>query len=114
MRFGPRRARVLAIAVASAVSAGPLGPLAAPLARAAPGSDAAGSPGAAGAGNPDGAELRRRGNDAMAAFRPGEALEHYKQAYELTRDPALLYNMARALEALQDYPEHLARHDALS
>jgi hypothetical protein len=55
-------------------------------------------------------ELRRRGNEAMAAFRPGEALESYKKAYEITKDPALLYNMGRALEALEDYPAALARY----
>jgi hypothetical protein len=74
-------------------------------ARAAPPADAPGAP----AG--DATELRRRGNDAMAAFRPGEALEAYKQAYDLTHDPALLYNMARALEALEDYPTALARYE---
>ncbi|MGH7439668.1 MAG: PEGA domain-containing protein [Polyangiaceae bacterium] len=56
----------------------------------------------------DAADLRRKGNEAMAAFRPGEALDDYKQAFELTHDPALLYNMARALEALEEYPEALA------
>ena len=45
----------------------------------------------------------------MAAFRPGEALADYQQAYDLTHDPALLYNMARALEALEQYPEALRR-----
>jgi hypothetical protein len=47
----------------------------------------------------------------MAAFKPGEALEAYRQAYEASRDPALLYNMARALEALEDYPAALARYE---
>lgn len=54
------------------------------------------------------------GNDAMAAFKPGDALEDYKQAYELTHDPALLYNMARALEALEDFPEALSRYEDFS
>ncbi|MGH7271059.1 MAG: hypothetical protein ACREJ3_11565, partial [Polyangiaceae bacterium] len=62
-------------------------------------------------GSASGAELRRRGNEAMAAFKPGEALDAYKQAYDLSRDPALLYNMARALEALEDYPAALARYE---
>jgi hypothetical protein len=78
-------------------------------ARAAPPSPPAASP------TPDAttqaAELRRRGNDAMAAFRPGEAAEDYRQAYELTHDPALLYNMGRALEALEDYPAALVRYE---
>jgi len=47
----------------------------------------------------------------MAAFRPGEAAEAYRQAYELTHDPALLYNMGRALEALEDYPAALVRYE---
>jgi hypothetical protein len=47
----------------------------------------------------------------MAAFKPGEAFADYKRAYEITRDPALLYNMGRALEALEDYPSALARYE---
>jgi hypothetical protein len=47
----------------------------------------------------------------MAALRPGEALEDYKQAYALSKEPALLYNMAHALEALQDYPEALRYYE---
>jgi hypothetical protein len=47
----------------------------------------------------------------MASFRPGEAAEDYRQAYELTHDPALLYNMGRALEALEDYPAALLRYE---
>jgi hypothetical protein len=63
---------------------------------------------------PDAAELRQRGNEAMAAFKPGDAFEAYKRAYELSRDPALLYNMGRALEALEDYPAALDRYDEFS
>jgi hypothetical protein len=106
MWSGTRGARVVPIALVIAMAVGPLAPLAPRIAQAAP-SDPSSS-------TPDGAELRKRGNDAMAAFRPGEALEDYKQAYELTRDPALLYNMARALEALEDYPEALARYEDFS
>jgi hypothetical protein len=95
MRFGTRGARLVAIVLASALSMGPMSAWAAPPAG-------------------DATELRRRGNDAMAAFKPGEALDDYKQAYELTRDPALLYNMARALEVLEDYPEALARYEDFS
>jgi hypothetical protein len=97
MRFGPRGERLVAIvlALASASAAVPVRAWAAPA-------------------DADAAELRRRGNDAMAAFRPGEALDDYKQAYEMTRDPALLYNMARALEVLEDYPEALARYEDFS
>jgi hypothetical protein len=92
MRFGTRGARLVAIGLASMLSTAPMSAWAGPPAA-------------------DAGELRRRGNDAMAAFKPGEALDDYKQAYELTRDPALLYNMARALEVLEDYPEALARYE---
>jgi hypothetical protein len=92
-------ARAVAIAALATMATGAL------PARAAPSSpSAAPSP-------PDAAELRRMGNDAMAAFRPGEAAEDYRQAYELTHDPALLYNMGRALEALEDYPAALVRYE---
>jgi len=50
----------------------------------------------------------------MAAFKPGEALDAYKQAYDLSHDPALLYNMGRALEALEDYPAALDRYEDFS
>ncbi len=95
LRAGPTRA--LAILLVSALSMAPA------TGRAAP-------PGAP-AELDDPAVLRRRGNEAMAAFKPGEALEAYKQAYEASRDPALLYNMGRALEALEDYPAALARYE---
>lgn len=55
-------------------------------------------------------ELHRRGNDAMANLKPGEALEDYQQAYALSKDPALLYNMGHALETLEDYPGALAKY----
>src|SRR5579872_1011542 len=67
-------------------------------------------PGSPAPASGDSAELRKKGNEAMAAFKPGEALEAYKQAYELTHDPALHYNMARALEALEEYPEALSHY----
>ena len=67
--------------------------------------------GASSPSSPDAADLRQRGNEAMAAFKPGDAFEAYKRAYEITRDPALLYNMGRALEALEDYPSALARYE---
>jgi PEGA domain-containing protein len=55
-------------------------------------------------------ELRRQANDAMASLRLADALAGYKRAYELSRDPALLYNMGHALEALEDYPGALAQY----
>jgi len=54
-----------------------------------------------------GAELKRRGDEAVDALRYADALELYEQAYAATKDPALLYNMGRAHEALSHYPEAL-------
>jgi hypothetical protein len=101
---GAKRAVAAVLSCALVTAAIPSAP-----ARADPASPgASASPSASPAG--DGAELRRKGNEAMAAFKPGEALEDYQQAYELTHDPALLYNMARALEALEEYPEALTHY----
>jgi len=61
--------------------------------------------------SPSAAELRQRGNDAMSALKPAEALPYYQQAYELSKDPALLYNMGKAHEALEDYPAALAQYE---
>ncbi len=60
---------------------------------------------------PSADELHRRGNEAMANLKPGEALEDYRQAYALSNDPALLYNMGHALETLEDYPAALAKYE---
>jgi hypothetical protein len=54
-----------------------------------------------------GAELKRRGDEAMDALSYGAALEHYSAAYDATKDPALLYNMGRVHEALSQYPDAL-------
>lgn len=53
------------------------------------------------------AEIKKRGDDAMDTGRPADALAAYIQAYDLTHDPALLYNKGRALQALTDYPQAL-------
>jgi len=50
------------------------------------------------------AELRGRANAAMNSGRPADALKAYERVYELTRNPAMLYNMARAQQALTNYP----------
>jgi hypothetical protein len=55
------------------------------------------------------AELKKRGDESMDTGHPADAVAAYAQAYELTRDPALLYNHGRALEALGQYPEALAQ-----
>ena len=36
-----------------------------------------------------------------------EALAHYRVAYDVTKNPALLYNMGRAYEGLADFPKAL-------
>lgn len=55
----------------------------------------------------DAAEIKKRGDDAMDSGRPADALAAYIQAYDVTHDPALLYNKGRALQALTQYPQAL-------
>jgi hypothetical protein len=55
------------------------------------------------------AELKKRGDDAMDTGHPADALGAYAQAYEISKDPALLYNQGRALQALERYPEALQK-----
>jgi hypothetical protein len=52
---------------------------------------------------------KARGDDALVGGRPAEALAAYKEAYALKKDPAVLYNIGRANQALGDYPEALDR-----
>jgi hypothetical protein len=63
------------------------------------------------------AKLKKAADESMDHDRPADALTLYARAYELTNDPALLYNQGRAHEALGDYPEALDKlerfeHDA--
>jgi hypothetical protein len=51
------------------------------------------------------AALKKKGDEEMESLHYGEALEDYTQAYGLTHDPALLYNKARVLEALQRFAD---------
>jgi hypothetical protein len=53
------------------------------------------------------AELKKLGNEAMDRLDPARALGYYSEAYGLTQDPALLYNKARALQTLENYPDAL-------
>jgi hypothetical protein len=53
------------------------------------------------------AALKQQGDAAMDALHYTEALDSYSKAYEATHNPALLYNMGRAHEALGSYPEAL-------
>lgn len=50
-------------------------------------------------------QLREKGNRAMTGLHYREALKLYQEAYDRTHDPALLYNMARANESLENFPE---------
>jgi PEGA domain len=49
------------------------------------------------------AELKKQGDLAMDALRYDDALAAYRAAYDKSHDPALLYNEARASQALGDY-----------
>lgn len=51
--------------------------------------------------------LKREGDALMDRDKYADALALYARAYELSGDPALLFNQGRALEALGDYPEAL-------
>ena len=51
--------------------------------------------------------LKRKGDAEMDLLHYAEALASYSEAYELTHDPALLYNRARVLEALERFSEAL-------
>ena len=52
-------------------------------------------------------DLKRRADDAMVALRYSDALALYKQAFDSTKNPALLYNMGRAYEGLGEFPKAL-------
>lgn len=51
--------------------------------------------------------LKKEADTLMDQDRHADALAGYAKAYELTADPALLYNQGRALEAMGEYPEAL-------
>jgi hypothetical protein len=59
--------------------------------------------------------LKQRGDEAMDALRYADALAAYKQAFEITHNPALYYNQARAHQGLGDFAaayDFLERFDA--
>ena len=62
-------------------------------------------------GSREAERFKEEGNEQMDALRPSDALYEYRRAYELSREPALHYNMGRALEALGDYPEALSEYE---
>jgi tetratricopeptide (TPR) repeat protein len=53
----------------------------------------------------DAARLKKDADALMDQDKYAEALALYARAFDLTGDPALLYNQGRALEAMGDYPE---------
>ena len=57
-------------------------------------------------------ELKASGDEAMASLRYEEALQAYERATEVEAHPVLLFNRARALQALQRYPEALDHFEA--
>jgi hypothetical protein len=60
----------------------------------------------------DAASLKKEADGYMDAERFAEAAQTYARAYELSHDPALLYNEGRALEALGEYADAVARLQA--
>jgi hypothetical protein len=55
------------------------------------------------------AERKKAGDQAMEGLRYADALAAYGEAYAVTKDPALLYNMGRALQAQSRFPEALEK-----
>lgn len=51
------------------------------------------------------AKLKKEADGLMGQDRYADALALYRKAYEISADPALLYNQGRALEAMGEYPE---------
>jgi hypothetical protein len=99
--------RIVALGLSLAVCAS-----LAPAARAQPAQDPAPAADAAADPQARAAADRKAGDEAMEALRHTDALAAYSAAYAITRDPALLYNMGRALQALGRYPEALDRLEA--
>lgn len=54
------------------------------------------------------AALKKKGDAAMDALNYADAVAAYTEAYEVGKDPAVLYNKGRALQALGRYPEAVA------
>ena len=52
--------------------------------------------------------LKAEADKAMDDIQYADALKKYSDAFELTHDPALIYNRARALGALNQYPDAVA------
>ncbi len=63
-------------------------------------------------GKSEAGKLKAAADVLMDQDRYSDALVLYERAYELSSDPALLYNEGRALEALGDYPKALEKLEA--
>ncbi len=57
-------------------------------------------------------ELRKQGHQHFDEQRYAEALALYKESYQLSGDPALLYNIGRAHQLLNEAPEALGAFEA--
>jgi hypothetical protein len=55
------------------------------------------------------AKLKEQGDKLMEELKYAEAYALYLRAYDLSADPALLYNEGRVLEAMGEYPDALAK-----
>ncbi|MCA9587251.1 MAG: PEGA domain-containing protein [Myxococcales bacterium] len=55
------------------------------------------------------AKLKKQADDLFDQHRYADALALYVKAFQVSGDPALVYNQGRALEAIGDYPEALAK-----
>jgi hypothetical protein len=62
----------------------------------------------------DAATLKAEGDASFDKGHFADAYDAYRRAYAEGRDPALLYNQARALEAMGEYPEALDKLDAFA
>lgn len=58
--------------------------------------------------------LKAEADSLFDRGRYADAYDLYKRAYAKTSDPALLYNQARALESMGEYPEALEKLEAFS
>ncbi len=58
------------------------------------------------------AETKKRGDAAMDTGNPTDAYAAYVEAYGITKEPALLYNKGRALQALGDFPRAIQELEA--
>ena len=57
-------------------------------------------------------QLKSQGDSAMDSLHYDEALAAYKAAYDLSHDPAILYNMGQVRRARSEYPEALDSFEA--